>query len=949
MVFNIRAGLILALAAVAIVSFAAHDASAAIYMKISPINGPVTSTGFQNDIPLTSMQFGLAKPVAHPSGVQEVGRPVFSDLVVGKQMDIASPQLLEGLIAGRSFPTVEIYLTTTSNRVQFTYNHITLSNVVISHYSVSSSGQLPTETMGISYEKILTQYTQQNPDGSPGQVFSSCWDLVGDKECSAPASDTVPPTTTATLSGTAGRNGWYVSPVQVALSAADNAGGSGVRSTSYSLDGGPQVTYSAPFNVTGDGNHTLAFNSTDNAGNVEKENMLHIAIDTIPPTLAIKSPANGTIFESANLTVSGNASDDIDVASVTWMVDSGKVANATGTTNWSFNTGPMRPGPHEVFVNATDEAGNVAMSSLSVIYAAPTLTLQPPSGAAPIVFNAKPGGFTNLQSVQQSGLAIPPPPGIFPLGFFSWDVMGYEPATSVNVTVTSPAQLYRESQYFKLVGDAWIPLPVTVSGNNMTLTVSDNGPFDGNPVVGVISDPAAIADPTSGTVTGGGSIGRGTNFGLEVHSDLDKANPIKGTFEYHDRNSTLDISSNNITFLSVDANSTRATFVGMGTNETHDMHGRHDAHDRHGGDRGKDMLLVSVSGQDKTGGNGTLSITVINSTGSIVYRNSGTVRGHIEIKNEDVDDANSVVGNVTVGNTPEMLAFDRDDGKIYVANNADGTLSVIDGRTNSVASTIKVGSGPQGVAFDQRNGRVYVTNTGTSFDGNTVSVIDARAGKVTGTIKVGTGPIGVAFDGKNDRLYVANTNSRSVSVIDAGTDAVVATVPVGSGPNSVAVDDRANKVYVTNFFDGTVSVIDGLTNSVTGTIPVGRDPIDVAFDEKNGNVYVANFEDGTVSVIDGGRGILTGTVPVGSGPIGVTVDELNDNIYVGDSSSGEVSVIDAPTGEVVATLMGLDSPARGTVDTESGNIYVGNIGSDRVTVIGQVNPHGDGNQDIRNH
>ena len=47
--------------------------------------------------------------------------------------------------------------------------------------------------------------------------------------------DTTPPTTSAALSGTAGTNGWYTSPVTVSLSATDS--GSGVATTYYRIGG----------------------------------------------------------------------------------------------------------------------------------------------------------------------------------------------------------------------------------------------------------------------------------------------------------------------------------------------------------------------------------------------------------------------------------------------------------------------------------------------------------------------------------------------------------------------------------------------------------------------------------------------------------------------------------------------------------------------------------------
>ncbi|MGH2368447.1 MAG: choice-of-anchor L domain-containing protein [Chloroflexota bacterium] len=53
---------------------------------------------------------------------------------------------------------------------------------------------------------------------------------------SCPTLDAAPPTTAVTLTATLGSNGWYRSPVDVTLTATDNAGGSGVAATYYAVD-----------------------------------------------------------------------------------------------------------------------------------------------------------------------------------------------------------------------------------------------------------------------------------------------------------------------------------------------------------------------------------------------------------------------------------------------------------------------------------------------------------------------------------------------------------------------------------------------------------------------------------------------------------------------------------------------------------------------------------------
>ncbi len=96
------------------------------------------------------------------------------------------------------------------------------------------------------------------------------------------------PTTTISLSGTMGGYDWYISDVEVTLSATDDVGGSGVTETKYSLDSGQTwQTYTSPFTVTTEGANLLVLaRSWDNAGNDEGPPAFEtFKIDKTPPIL----------------------------------------------------------------------------------------------------------------------------------------------------------------------------------------------------------------------------------------------------------------------------------------------------------------------------------------------------------------------------------------------------------------------------------------------------------------------------------------------------------------------------------------------------------------------------------------------------------------------------------------------------------------------------------------
>lgn len=108
--------------------------------------------------------------------------------------------------------------------------------------------------------------------------------------------DLTDPITAPSIIGTLGTNGWYVSMVNVTLSATDS---SGIDYTAYSVDGGAwNLSYSDPITLSAEGNRTVEFYSVDNAGNVEETNTISLFVDRIAPT-TISHSFNYTLFLAA--------------------------------------------------------------------------------------------------------------------------------------------------------------------------------------------------------------------------------------------------------------------------------------------------------------------------------------------------------------------------------------------------------------------------------------------------------------------------------------------------------------------------------------------------------------------------------------------------------------------------------------------------------------------------
>ena len=111
--------------------------------------------------------------------------------------------------------------------------------------------------------------------------------------------DTVPPVTTAALTGSKSGS-VYTSAVTVTLAATD--AGSGVAGTYYQLDGATLTHYTGALSIGGLGSHTLKFYSTDVAGNVESAHSLGFSIESTTTTTLASSLNPAHYGQSVTLT-----------------------------------------------------------------------------------------------------------------------------------------------------------------------------------------------------------------------------------------------------------------------------------------------------------------------------------------------------------------------------------------------------------------------------------------------------------------------------------------------------------------------------------------------------------------------------------------------------------------------------------------------------------------------
>jgi hypothetical protein len=174
--------------------------------------------------------------------------------------------------------------------------------------------------------------------------------------------DVTPPELNLVVSPADGKQGWYVSALDLSATASDMH--SGVLSVQASMDGG--VTWgSLPLHLS-DGVYPVSVQARDVAGNVSTITDVH-RIDTVPPVTTIEEPVEGTLVRG-EVTLSGQVEDDTSgPASGEFSYDDGltwEPISVAGNGTWSFqwDTRGFSNGEYTLLVRGMDEAGNVGNS-----------------------------------------------------------------------------------------------------------------------------------------------------------------------------------------------------------------------------------------------------------------------------------------------------------------------------------------------------------------------------------------------------------------------------------------------------------------------------------------------------------------------------------------------------------------------------------------------------------
>ena len=258
----------------------------------------------------------------------------------------------------------------------------------------------PAETFAV----ILSNPTYGTTLGSTSSAVVTIQDNdVVTVDTSAPTVSLTSPTSATTFTS--------AQTVTIAAAASDNVGVSKVElyngTALLATDTTAPHSFAWAISSAHNGNHSLTAKAYDTTGNSKVSSATAVTVnipvpDLTAPTVSITSPANATIFTTAQtVTIAASASDNVGVSKV--ELYNGTALLATDTTaphSFAWAITSANNGSHSLTVKAYDAAGNSTVSTVAVTVNIPVQDL-----SAPTVSLTNPTAGTTFTSAQTVTIA----------------------------------------------------------------------------------------------------------------------------------------------------------------------------------------------------------------------------------------------------------------------------------------------------------------------------------------------------------------------------------------------------------------------------------------------------------------------------------------------------------------------------------------------------------------
>lgn len=267
--------------------------------------------------------------------------------------------------------------------------------------------------------------------------------------------------------------------------------------------------------------------------------------------------------------------------------------------------------------------------------------------------------------------------------------------------------------------------------------------------------------------------------------------------------------------------------------------------------------------------------------------------------------------------------------RVYVPNEADNTISVIDAATFKVIAKLPAGKLPEHLTPDWDMSRLYVSNYGSAF----LTVVDPRTDTVVSPIAAAS-PYNLYFTPDGTTAIVMAEDVNRIDFYDRHTWKLLKRLPIKwAGIDHADFSAGGRYLLASTEYAGHVLKVDVVTMTIVGDLSVGGKPVDVKLSPDGSVFFVANQGRHGVSVIDPFRMKELAFIPTGKGAHGFAVSRDAKSLYVSNRLAGTISVISFATRKVTATWHVGGSPDMLQVSTDGTQLWTGNRYASTVVVF----------------
>ena len=290
-------------------------------------------------------------------------------------------------------------------------------------------------------------------------------------------------------------------------------------------------------------------------------------------------------------------------------------------------------------------------------------------------------------------------------------------------------------------------------------------------------------------------------------------------------------------------------------------------------------------------------------TVSVINPKTNTVLGTIPLGSDQVGPILGPVDTSQVG--VHGLGFSRDGRLLDVISINSNAAQLIRPRSNTVTTTSYVGRSPHEGFVSPDGKTLWVAVRGQRY----VSVLSTRTGRELQRIRTANGPSKVVFSPDGTRAYVNHLRARVVEVIRVRDRRIVKRISgTASESSDEAISPDGRELWLGHPFTGQATVIDARRTrvlTILNTGPRTNHPQFITKPDGRSYVYltVGGLNETLVFRRDGAHPRLVKRIrDHGFAPHGIWPSPDSTRIYVALQNSDAVDVIDTATDAVTKTI-----------------------------------------------